>query len=198
MAQLMERLGPTMKTPGLCWLKSDERVSALMAAVILGQMDSIKCLISTHGHDVDEGIGQLKLTAAMVAADLGRDDCLSLLASLGADCDKACSNGETPAYCAASNGHEECHKVLCIVATDLGKPDKCGATPAFAAAAGGHAGCLALLSKTGACNLGRADNNGATPAFCAASGGNDDCLLILKDAGCDLEQGDSSGTTPAY
>jgi hypothetical protein len=144
-ARVQPFLGDPTTTP---WLRCGEDVTAVMAAVLLDDLDAISALVTTHGHAVDAGVGVAGRTAAWVAADTNKPECLTRLLSVGADLGKPDARGYTPIFSAATRGHEACVRVLLEAGVDPTRPPNVGMfsrTPLQTAEDNAHSVCADLL-----------------------------------------------------
>eukprot|EP00037_Helgoeca_nana_P012256 m.111001 g.111001 ORF g.111001 m.111001 type:complete len:357 (-) comp21347_c0_seq2:407-1477(-) len=148
-ARVQPFLGDSTTTP---WLRPGEDVTAVMAAVLLDDLDAISALVTTHGHAVDAGVGVAGRTAAWVAADTNKPECLTRLLSVGADLGKPDARGFTPIFSAATRGHEACVRVLLEAGVDPTRPPNVGMfsrTPLQTAEDNAHSECADLLRAHG-------------------------------------------------
>eukprot|EP01083_Nonionella_stella_P128373 388998_1 len=104
----------------------------LISAVEIGDVESIRRLLSTCETDVNENnaTGQ---TALYVAAAKGDTEVVTILiGNSNIDVNKE-SNSQTPLFAAARDGHVEVVRLLANPQVDVNKPNECGVTPLSAA-----------------------------------------------------------------
>jgi hypothetical protein len=184
--RIMSDLGPTIRNPCLLWFDEGEQASALVAAVIVEDLQAITALVTLHGHDLNEVGGKYLITAAYVAALLGKDDALLLLAGLGADLERADLNGASPALCSSETGNAGCLSILIKAGVDPDKGDGYNRTPAFWAARYGHKECLRILldCKVDAqCPCG----HWGSPLRVAERKGHKECVEMIRACVIDCE-----------
>jgi ankyrin repeat protein len=125
-------------------------------------------------------------TAALVAAQQGYAQCLTILAKHGADMSRISMAGRAPIHTACEKGHAACLTVLLSSGVDADSitTDKYGVTSAYIAAHHGQAQCLSILAEHGA-DMSKADADGGAPIHAACKFGHSACLTILLDNGVD-------------
>lgn len=129
-----------------------------------------------------------------LASATNRSEVVIWLAEHGADPNKACGNGETPAHVAAKNGFVETLRALKKVNADLEAFDDNYKTPAHYAAEEGQVEVLQALRELGV-NIGKPGGNGQTLAHYAITRGKATILREFKEL---IDQPDWDGQTPAH
>ena len=132
-----------------------------------------------------------------VVSKKGNIPLLKQLIGLGADLNRALSNGATPAFIAAEMGYEGVIRVLGEFGADLNQAMSNGVTPAYIAAQMGREGVIRALGEFGA-NFNQAMSNSVTPAYIAAQVGHEGVIRALGEFDANLNQAVNGGATPAY
>jgi ankyrin repeat protein len=134
----------------------------------------------------------------ILAAENGQVDLVRLLVKeLGADVNKAASDGYTPLFVAVQEGHVAV--IQCLVeelGADVNQAVNDGATPLLIAAESGHLAVVRFLVKLGA-DVSLRTRSGATPLYVAAGKGHLDILRCLaQELVADVNLARHDGSTP--
>lgn len=137
---------------------SSERCEVWLRAAAEGNVQELRRL-AEHEHVRLDGADSRGLTALMLAAGGGHQDCVRLLLTLGADLEVHDNRGWTATTHAAFKGHQRTLRLLAESGADLDVRDFLGATPVMRSLAGGHCACVHQLVEDGA-DLRIKDNEG--------------------------------------
>lgn len=154
--------------------------TALMFAVINGQVEFLKALLSEFDININD-VDVFGKTALMLAAEFGHIEILKeLLLSVHVinDTDKY---GSTALMLASKNGNTECVKeLLSKPYININAKDNCGTTALMFSARGGHIKCLKELLSTSRIDLKAQDIYGETAEDMAANSNQKDCAQLIK------------------
>ncbi|MFI4918877.1 MAG: ankyrin repeat domain-containing protein [Legionellales bacterium] len=160
-----------------------------------GQLN-VLIFLALHGLDFNK-MEHDGTTPALIAAEEGRMDILSLLSQIkNINFNVPRDDGTTPALMAADNGHVAVLAFLQKKGVDLNQTyDDDGAGLAHVAAEEGHIPVLIFLMHN-KIDLNQRTINGSTPAFLAAEEGHLDVVKLFAHLGLDLNLARADGLTP--
>ena len=104
------------------------------------------------GTDINNTVGNDKLTAVHLAANNSNIDVIRLLKEMGADISAKANNGGVPMHYAALNGHVDAIKALKEMGGDISAKDNVRRTPFQCAQSKGHLEVCQLLTNMGYVN----------------------------------------------
>jgi ankyrin repeat protein len=162
-----------------------QNMSALLATVAAGEIDTARCLINS-GADVNV-LNAQSGTALSLAAWAGKTKMVSLLMRRGADLNLAYINGCTPLMYAAEWGHREIVEMLITAHADVLHIDKYEQTAASYAAKEGQLNILEILLDAGA---------DPTQAFSRNLSKDMRVLQLLLDRGANIDDFSEKYGTP--
>ncbi len=163
-------------------------VENIYNAAIIGDTNFIKSYIKKGKNINDKYYFKGVLTTAfssplIVAASLGRADCVRLFIDAGANLNETNLNG-TALFHAVLYNHPDCLKLLIGAEAD----PYIGPDPLSAASENGYSDCMKLLINPASIK------KFGTDALCGAR--NVDCLKLLVDAGADVNGVNKDGLRP--
>ena len=165
-----------------------EEVRKLISSGIL----DVNCLIQPT---VDLLASSYCATPLCLAARGGHKEVVQILLDVGAECDKADTDGYTPLHMAVRFGHKDVVKLFLDRGADPNMPDKIRYTPLHTAVRFDYIDVAKLLMDAGA-EIMKKDMLGHTPLFSAAGYGHKDLAILLLDAGSDPNTTDIIGWSP--
>ena len=157
----------------------------LSIAALRGHVQAVRALVIELGGFVNTLNYYTDATPAFSAAYKGHVKVVEELAELGANLNRADTNGATPTHIAAQEGHAGVIKALAQHEAIIDAVDNNGATPAHIAAQAGHIEVLNVLAEHGA-NLNIATAAGWTPVLAAARQGHTRVVKLLYTLGANM------------
>jgi uncharacterized protein len=172
---------------------TNNRISALHAAINGGQVKTVEWLLERKGINVDLPTAKRE-SPLLLAVQAGRMDMVRPLLAAGAKPNTKDEEGQTPLTVAARTNSQEIVEALIAAKAALDAPDKAGMSALTIAAQGGSIRLVRTL-------LAAAEAAGQKlvlgPAlFAAAENGNGRILELLLGAGADANATDKDGRTP--
>lgn len=170
-----------------------EGLTALHCALLNGQGETVRSLVSNHNVPVDSLDGRGK-TPLVTAIQSRSEEAVSLLLQLGAKPDGP-AGSLAPIFCAISTGMGELVSLLLESGATLEITDKERRTPLIYAAMRGEFACVQELLSAGA-KVKAKDSHGNTALHCAAERGQAYIVRALLDAKAKIERTNDMLHTP--
>jgi len=165
----------------------------LLWAAQRGYLGLIKHLLQHYNITVN-ACNKKKVTALLVAAEVGHAKVVEFLLERRADVEAAASKNATSLYMASQHGHIEVVRMLLKAGANVNAKTDYGTTALFVAAQMGNTGLVSLLLSNGA-DVNIPMNNAQTPLFVAVREGHLDIVRMLLTANADVNAERSDGTT---
>ena len=138
-------------------------------------------------------------TAACVAAQEGKHECLKLLAERGADLTKKNNHDHAPIHAACRHGRIDCLRVLLLLGisplTPTSDDESIAETPAKMCITFGHLECLELLFSSGV-DPNNLNRHGQSHLHLAALCSSDKVILLASSRGGNINLQDDRRHTP--
>ena len=179
---------PELRQEMIDFLQAQKKVESACQAML-----AIK-YHSEHQNYSAKGQG---MTGLHLAAFLGVNIVLEILAIDNSSLNLQDSSGRAPVWWAAKGGHAKMVKLLLEKGADLAAADNDGQTPLHSAASEGHTKVVSFLLEKGA-DLAIVDNDRQTPLHLAARDDEVEVVNLLLEKGADLSVVDNDGQTPLY
>ena len=174
--------------------KNDKGITPLMAASAIGDVKSVKLLVS-RGAALDIRANYGGWTALFMAALNGHEETVQYLIRAGADVNIQGDKRSTPLILACMKGHPSIALMLINAGANVNASTDLGYTALHGAAVRGLPKVARILIEKGADVNRREVLNNDTPLIYAAVKGNDDTVNILISAGAELDFKGDNGCT---